>query len=140
MIEAGQELAGYLAPNDNIELVGDVGAGKTTLTTGIARGLGIKEDIQSPTFTINRTYQIDEDHELSHYDFYRLTDAGIMSDEFYESIDDDQTITVVEWGDIVADVLPESRISISIKATNENQRQVDIQTDRDLSQWYTKGI
>lgn len=97
-----------------IELVGDIGAGKTTFTKGLAKALGVDEDVQSPTFTISRVYQTNGDKLLAHYDFYRLHDPGIMRAELMESVNDPQTITVIEWAEIVTDVLPPDTLRIAI--------------------------
>jgi tRNA threonylcarbamoyladenosine biosynthesis protein TsaE len=77
----GEKIGSFLRGGETIELVGDVGAGKTTLTKGIALGMGVDEDVQSPSFTISRLYTTPGGISLAHYDFYRLSDAGIMGDE-----------------------------------------------------------
>ena len=123
----GQNLQG----GEVIELVGDVGAGKTTFTRGLARGLEINEDIQSPTFTISRVYEASRGLRLVHYDFYRLTDAGIMAMELDEAIHDSNTITVIEWGEVVAGVLPRERTTITITPTSETMRSVQINNGGD---------
>lgn len=123
----GERLGRLLAGGETIVLVGDVGAGKTTLTKGIARGLGIKEPIQSPTFTISRLYDAHNDLVLAHYDFYRLNEPGIMSLELAESIDDSSRITVLEWADIVESVLPDDHLVIEISPTDETERELVVQ-------------
>lgn len=109
-----------------IELVGDVGAGKTTLTKGIALGLGVEEQVQSPSFTISRVYNARDNLRLCHYDFYRLSDAGLMADELSEVISEKNNITVVEWGGAVSGILPDDRLIIEIVAISEEQRDVKI--------------
>ena len=118
----GETLGSLLHGGEVIELVGDVGAGKTTFVKGLARGLLIDEDVQSPSFTINRVYKARNNLELSHYDFYRLSDAGIMASELTETTQDPQTITIIEWADIVEGVLPESRLRITFIAPTETTR------------------
>jgi len=108
------------------ELAGDVGAGKTTFTKGLARGLGIDEDVQSPTFMISRTYDGRDDIRLVHYDFYRLTDAGIMADEIKEATSDPKSVVVVEWSEVVAKVLPADRVRMTIRATDEDAREITL--------------
>ena len=108
------------------ELVGDIGAGKTTFTKGLAVGLGVDEDVQSPSFTISRTYDARGGLQLVHYDFYRLDDPGIMQNEVAELVHDSSTVTVIEWADVVEGVLPEDRIRIRIQATDETRRIVEI--------------
>lgn len=107
------------------ELIGDVGAGKTTFTKGLALGLGIDDDVQSPSFTISRVYDARDGLQLAHYDFYRLDDAGIMADELREVVDDKTTVTVVEWADIVDGVLPEHRIVLKFSSPAETTRHID---------------
>lgn len=123
-----RQIAGGLKGGEVIELIGDVGAGKTSFTKGLAAALGIKEAIQSPTFTISREYGYGDNQRLVHYDFYRLNQAGIMRDELAETIADPEALAVVEWADVAADVLPESRITIQISAvaTDEQAREVKV--------------
>jgi tRNA threonylcarbamoyladenosine biosynthesis protein TsaE len=123
----GARLGALLRGGDVIELVGDVGAGKTTLTKGLATGLQISEDVQSPSFTISRVYDREtDDIRLAHYDFYRLNDAGIMADELFEATRDPQTITVIEWADIVTGVLPDDHITLTLTSPTEMSRQIDV--------------
>ncbi len=123
MLEYGKKLGAELQAPAVLELLGDVGAGKTTLVRGIARGLGVKEDVTSPSFTISKEYQ-GEKYRLVHYDFYRLGDPGIMSDDLAESISDSSAITIIEWGDSIKDILPENHKIIEIKYIDENTREL----------------
>ena len=104
----GEKLRG----GEILELAGDVGTGKTTFTKGLAAGLSIDDDVQSPSFTISRTYTCPNGLELHHYDFYRLTEPGIMRHDVAESAASDWAVTVVEWGETVGDVLPEKRTKL----------------------------
>lgn len=126
MKEFGQQLGRILSGGEVIELIGDVGAGKTTFTKGLAIGMGIDEVVQSPSFTISRTYENTESVRMVHYDFYRLHDAGVMKQDLQESIEDDKTVTVVEWADIVSGVLPDDRLSLRFTSPTETSRSVDI--------------
>ncbi len=108
------------------ELVGDVGAGKTTFTKGLAAGLGVDDDVQSPTFTISRVYQARDGLELAHYDFYRLTDPGILSLEISEAMHSPSTVTVIEWGGIIEGVLPSARLTINFVSPTINDRTVTL--------------
>ncbi len=124
----GQAIGKQLRGGEVIELIGDVGAGKTTLTKGIAIGLGVDEDVQSPSFTISRTYQTARlDLLLAHYDFYRLHDPGIMASELDEVVNDKGVVTVVEWAEIVNDVLPDGHVRMIIIPTSETARRVVIE-------------
>lgn len=132
MKEFGKSLGALLRGGEVIELVGDVGSGKTTLTKGIARGLGVSEDVQSPTFTISRSYGGRGGLQLNHYDFYRLNDAGIMANELREVLGEPGVVTVLEWAQIVGKVLPKNHIVIRITSPSENSRQLDISGDKRL--------
>ena len=128
MRDLGKAIGERLKGGEVIELVGDIGAGKTTLTKGIAQGLGVDEDVQSPSFTISRTYDAGRDGlRLAHYDFYRLHDPGIMADELAEVMHDATVVTIVEWAEIVADVLEGDHIRIRITPTAETTRQVIVE-------------
>ncbi len=124
MISFGKELGSNLKGGEVIELIGDVGAGKTTFTKGLAKSLGITDEIQSPTFTISRVYEGTKNN-LVHYDFYRLNDAGIMAIEMQDVIDDPNNITVIEWGEPIREVLPKKYITVKIKIISENIREVE---------------
>lgn len=122
----GNKLGVLLRGGEIIELIGDVGSGKTTLAKGIAVGLGISDQVQSPSFTISRTYDGRDNLKLAHYDFYRLDDAGLMKDELDETLSDEKTATIIEWAGLVAGVLPSDRLSIKINPTAEESRRLEI--------------
>lgn len=126
MEQLGRQLGTELKGGEVIELVGDIGAGKTTLTRGLAQGLGIKDNITSPSFTINYNYRGRNGLTLHHYDFYRLSDAGIIADELAETIHDHHAITVIEWGDSIKSVLPAEHITIKISHRADQGREVEI--------------
>ena len=140
MKQLGEKIGSMLTGGECIELVGDIGSGKTTLTKGIAKGLGITETVQSPTFTINRTYESASGVRLSHYDFYRLSDPGIMADELREALDDAKTSVVIEWGDIVESVVPEGRLRISFTSPSVHGRQLEIDGSGEQALRIMKGI
>ena len=125
MIKLGYEIVASLLGGEVLELVGDVGAGKTTFTKGLAKGIGVLETVQSPSFTISRVYE-GEKLQLKHYDFYRLAEPGILAAEISESLAEPDNITVVEWAESVSDILPEDRTRIVFQPTSENSRKVEI--------------
>lgn len=129
MIEFGKEIGSNLEGGSVLELIGDVGAGKTTFTKGLALGLGVLETVQSPTFTISRVYEGDN-LTLSHYDFYRLNDYGIMKMELAENLSDPQNITVVEWAGELADILPEKHLKLIFESVGEDKRLVKVREVR----------
>ncbi|MGO1059327.1 tRNA (adenosine(37)-N6)-threonylcarbamoyltransferase complex ATPase subunit type 1 TsaE [Planococcus sp. FY231025] len=115
-----EKLAGFLKPQDVLTLEGDLGAGKTTFTKGIAKGLGISRMVNSPTFTIVKQY---EGHlNLNHLDVYRLEDSDedIGFDELFES----DAVSVVEWAQFIEDYLPKERLEITLTRQEEDRRSV----------------
>ncbi|MDO4729995.1 MAG: tRNA (adenosine(37)-N6)-threonylcarbamoyltransferase complex ATPase subunit type 1 TsaE [Candidatus Saccharibacteria bacterium] len=124
MLDFGKKIGEELDSSVVFELLGDVGAGKTTLTRGIAEGLGIEEDVTSPSFTISKEYQ-GKKLRLVHFDFYRLEDPGIMADDLAEEISAPDTVVIVEWGQSVAELLPESHRTIEVKYIDESTREVN---------------
>ena len=136
----GELIGANLHGSEVIELIGDVGAGKTTLTKGIALGLGVTEPVQSPTFTISRVYESRDDLTLYHYDFYRLSEAGIMAEDIGEVISQPGSVVVIEWSGAVSDILPQDRLKISIDATSEDFRQVEITAGGEKSQKLLEAI
>ncbi|MFZ1243060.1 MAG: tRNA (adenosine(37)-N6)-threonylcarbamoyltransferase complex ATPase subunit type 1 TsaE [Candidatus Saccharimonas sp.] len=134
MLAFGKRVGELLQGGEVLVLVGDIGAGKTTFTKGVAQGLGIHETVQSPTFTISRRYDARDGLELIHYDFYRLSEAGIMRAELSEALADAQVITVIEWGQIVEDVLPRDVVTIAIHSPSEEARTLDITAGGEISQ------
>ena len=109
-----------------IELIGDVGAGKTTFVRGLAKGLGVKEPITSPSFTISKSYPLKNGGSLVHYDFYRLSDPGLMIDDLEENLKDPKNIVIIEWGESINDILPDERTKIKISYTDTDERSVQI--------------
>jgi tRNA threonylcarbamoyladenosine biosynthesis protein TsaE len=122
MLQFGKDFA-KKAPRV-IELIGDVGAGKTTFTRGLAEGLGIKNPVTSPSFTISKSYALENGGRLIHYDFYRLPDPGLMIDDLEENLQNPKNIIVVEWGGSVQEILPNDHIKIEIKYNEDNSREV----------------
>lgn len=109
-------------PNMIICLDGDLGSGKTLFTKGIAKALGIKENITSPTFTIVKEY--DGELPLYHMDVYRLDGKteGVGIEEYFSK----GGVVVIEWANTIKDILPEERLEIKIKTIGENKRMLII--------------
>lgn len=121
-----------------IELISDLGGGKTTFVRGLARGAGSTDRVASPTFTISRVYQAGK-LEIHHFDFYRLGEAGLIAEELAEVISDPHSVTVVEWADIVADVLPSKRLTITIEKTPTDGRKLTFRSPESL-QYLMKAV
>ena len=109
----GLEIADALEPGDIVALIGDLGTGKTALTKYIAEGLGIKEEISSPTFTIVKEYRSGR-LPLYHFDVYRLGSGEELLDIGAEEMLDGDGACVIEWADIVADVLPADSLVVKL--------------------------
>ncbi|MBR3246607.1 tRNA (adenosine(37)-N6)-threonylcarbamoyltransferase complex ATPase subunit type 1 TsaE [Candidatus Saccharibacteria bacterium] len=121
MLELGRKYASDLVFPAVIELVGDVGAGKTTFVRGLAEGLGVKEPVTSPSFTISKTYALPEGGRLVHYDFYRLPEPGLMADDLAENLADEKNVVVIEWGESINDLLPKKHSRVEIKYSEEGR-------------------
>ena len=118
-------LGSKLNPPATIELRSDLGGGKTTLVKGLARGFGSLDRVASPTFTLNKIYK-SKRGQIHHFDFYRLSEAGIVAEQLAESLNDQTVLTVVEWGDIVDDVLPTDRLTIEFKPSPNSKDERNI--------------
>jgi tRNA threonylcarbamoyladenosine biosynthesis protein TsaE len=114
MRELGERLAGLLRPGDLIVLSGRLGAGKTTLTQGIGAGLGVRGPVTSPTFVIARVHpSLRGGPDLVHADAYRLGSRAEVDDLDLDT-DVDSSVTVVEWGENLAEGLASSFLEIAI--------------------------
>ena len=102
-------------------LRGDLGSGKTSLTRGIVAALGDPDDVTSPSFTIQNTY-IGSNLRVEHFDFYRLSDPGIMSEEFREVVNDSNAVVIVEWGEVVEEAIQKEAVVITIEVQNDESR------------------
>lgn len=115
-----------------IELVSDLGGGKTTFVRGLAKGMGSTDNVASPSFTISKVYKAGE-LELHHFDFYRLKEAGEMVHELHDLLDDPKIVVVVEWADVVKHVLPAEHLKVEIKTTGEDDRLLEFSYPKKLS-------
>jgi len=117
-MEFGRQLAESLKPGDVVALTGDLGAGKTCLVKGIALGLGITQDITSPTFTIIHEYP-----PLAHVDLYRLDSVyGIGLENYLGG----PWITVIEWAEKIESLLPAQTKRIRLTVIDENTRRIEV--------------
>ena len=110
----GVQMGTEAKPGDFYTLNGDLGVGKTTLTQGIAAGLGIAEPVNSPTFTIVQLYESGR-MPFYHFDVYRIGDLEEMEEIGYEDYFYGEGLTMVEWGDRIADLLPRNCKAILIE-------------------------
>lgn len=133
-----EQLGRRLKGGEVIELVSDLGGGKTTFVRGLVRGIGSDDQVSSPTFTLSNVYT-GQKLTMHHFDFYRLAKAGIMREELAEVLNDPEVVTIIEWADIVHEVLPTERLTIHITATGETSRHYDITAGQSL-QYLVKDL
>ena len=122
----GEKLAERLRPGDVIAYFGYLGAGKTALTRGIARGLGIEDNVTSPTYTIVNEY-LSGRLPLFHFDMYRLSDADELFDIGWEDYLARGGVCAVEWSENVADALPENTVRVRIDRDGDTGRRITIE-------------
>jgi len=122
--EFATNLGTLVSPGDVITLEGDLGAGKTTFTQGLAVGLGVKRNVTSPTFTIIKEYQ--GRIPLYHMDVYRLEDSeeDIGFAEYFNGTG----ITIIEWAQYIDEFLPENRLDIYIEVIDQDRRKIICQS------------
>jgi tRNA threonylcarbamoyladenosine biosynthesis protein TsaE len=138
-LNIGERLGKLLDRGDIICLSGDLGAGKTALTQGIANGMGVKDYVTSPTYTIINEYQ--GRIPLYHFDVYRLNDVEEMYELGYEEYFFGDGAVVVEWADIVKDIIPGERLWITIlQSKNENSREIILEPTGEAYEEIVKGI
>jgi tRNA threonylcarbamoyladenosine biosynthesis protein TsaE len=129
----GWKLGQALKGGEVIELKSDLGGGKTTFVKGIAKGLNSDDTVQSPTFTISLQYQCPDGRQVHHYDFYRLQDPGVVAAQLEESLHDQNSITIIEWSDVVQHVLREPAFVATISAS---EREDDREFTFDIPEKY----
>ena len=125
-IAAAERLGGLLKAGDMIAYKGGLGAGKTTFTRGLAIGMGLGDNVTSPTFALVNEYG-GEDMTLYHFDMYRInSEEDLESTGFYD-YDFENNVAAVEWSENIADFLPESTIYITIERLSELEREIIIE-------------
>lgn len=110
----GEKLGNRARPGQVFTLTGDLGVGKTVFTQGLAKGLGIKETVNSPTFTILQIY---EEGRLPfyHFDVYRIGDVEEMEEIGFEDYVFGEGVCLIEWANLIEEILPASRIEVKIE-------------------------
>jgi len=125
-MEIGAKFAKELKKGDCVGLIGDLGAGKTVFTKGIAMGLGVKNPqyVNSPTFVTIKEYK--GRYPLYHFDLYRLDKHSGFDDMNYEEYFYGDGITVIEWADKIREILPKKYIEVRLTVIGENKRSIEI--------------
>ncbi|MCD7771419.1 MAG: tRNA (adenosine(37)-N6)-threonylcarbamoyltransferase complex ATPase subunit type 1 TsaE [Oscillospiraceae bacterium] len=125
-VSLGLAVGKLLHGGDVAAFRGGLGAGKTTFTHGVAVGLGLRDDVSSPTFAIVNEYSEPHKTPLYHFDMYRIADSDeLESIGFYDYLDSD-AVLAIEWSENIATELPDSTIIISFEVTGENSRKITI--------------
>src|SRR5690606_12639379 len=107
----------------------NLGAGKTTFTTGLVQALGSTNRVQSPTFTLERQYLTKDNTPIYHLDLYRLhSKQGVLEAGFIEHLSETNSITIIEWPELMEEFLPETTIKIYFSAISDTQREIRIIT------------
>ena len=123
--QLAEQIGSKLKGGEVIELISDLGGGKTAFVQGLARGMGYDGTVHSPSFTLSNEYKTKQ-LTLHHFDFYRLSQPGILRDELAEILTDPGSVVAVEWAAIVEDVLPSKRLTVIITVTGETSRRLDM--------------
>ncbi|WP_026486903.1 tRNA (adenosine(37)-N6)-threonylcarbamoyltransferase complex ATPase subunit type 1 TsaE [Caldanaerobius polysaccharolyticus] len=120
----GYRLSNALSKGDIVCLTGQLGAGKTSMVKGIAKGLGVEEDVTSPTFTIVNEYY--GRLPLYHFDVYRISMPEEMYEIGFEEYIYGEGVCVIEWADLIKDIIPQGSIWIDIRYLEEDERTIEI--------------
>ena len=124
-IAFAEKVGSILKGGDIIAYKGGMGAGKTTFTRGLCKGLGLPDEVTSPTFALVNEYRGDE-ITLYHFDMYRISGEGdLETTGFYDYISPESVIAV-EWSENIEDCLPKHIITIEIETTDENERKITV--------------
>jgi tRNA threonylcarbamoyladenosine biosynthesis protein TsaE len=130
--ELAENIGRHLKGGELIQLVSDLGGGKTTFVRGLAKGAGSLDKVSSPTFKISNEYH-GKNIDLIHFDFYRLAEAGIMSNELAEIIGDPRSVIVIEWADVVENQLPAEKLTITFSNKGDRDRHLSFAFPESLS-------
>ncbi len=123
--ELAKKIANNLNDNFCLELIGDIGTGKTTLTKLILKNLDFEGKVTSPSFAINNRYNL-ENSTVSHFDFYRLNKTGLDNQQLVEDLEDENTGVIIEWASTIKNTLPKDRLIIEIYYQPDESRLIKI--------------
>lgn len=134
----GERLGKLLSPGDVIALFGDLGAGKTTLTRGIAVGLGLEADIHSPTFTL--IHEHPGPTPLYHVDLYRLSSELEVETLGLEEYIYSDGVTIIEWADRMTCMLPKDRLDITLRMQGDTERELIFEAESERMGKIIEGL
>ena len=112
--QVGKSLGEKAYPGQVITLTGDLGVGKTVFTQGLAKGLGIEEPVNSPTFTIVQVYEGGR-LPFYHFDVYRIGDVEEMDEVGFDEYVSGEGVSLIEWANLIEEILPENRVNIPLR-------------------------
>lgn len=127
-IEFGKKVGELLKGGEVIAYTGDLGAGKTTFTRGLAVGFGVGDDVTSPTFALVNEYR-KNGKTLCHFDMYRICGVDDLETTGFYDYMDGESVLAVEWSENIRDALPENTILIDIQRLDEDVRKITIKGD-----------
>jgi len=127
-VKLGEKLGKSLKAGSIVALTGDLGAGKTYLTKGIVKGLGVKAEVRSPTFVIMNIYN--GKTPVFHYDCYRLKDEAEMEKLGYEEYFYGKGVTIIEWADRIPGLIPETAVRVNFMIGEGNNREIRIKSTK----------
>ena len=126
---AGESFAQVLRPGDIVLLSGPLGAGKTTFSKGVARGLGVRDRVTSPTFTMVRQHEAHNDQgitTLHHCDVYRVESLGEVLDLDLGELVEENAVALVEWGDLAASIFGRDVVTVTITLNDDDSRTIAV--------------
>lgn len=121
--QIAEQVGRNLKGGEVLELVSDLGGGKTSFVRGLSRGAGSKDHVSSPSFKLSNIYK-SKNITINHFDLYRLSEPGLIENEIEDILGYDDQVLVVEWGKMVKSVLPKDRLTIEFKNLGKTKRQL----------------
>lgn len=126
-IAFAEKIGMKLHGGDVVAYIGGLGAGKTTFTRGLAKGLGLRDDVSSPTFSLVNEYR--GDITLYHFDMYRILNEEALETTGFFDYMDDRSVLAVEWSENITDSLPDNTIFIEIESVSDETRRITVKGD-----------
>ena len=127
-IEFAKEIGSRLKKGDIVAYTGGLGAGKTTFTRGLAMGLGMEDNVTSPTFSLVNEYH-SKDISLYHFDMYRIMGADDLETTGFYDYSTDDSVFAIEWSENISEELPDNAVIINIERIDDNSRRITVKGD-----------
>lgn len=129
-IQFAEKFGKFLKAGDVLAYLGDLGAGKTTFTRGLALGLGLRDLVTSPTFALVHVYG-QPPLQLCHFDMYRITDENELETTGFYDYDLSESIFAIEWSENILNALPENTVYITLEQISEEERRIILETQEE---------